>query len=73
MLTRKKIIIMGYINEEEIVKNNIKLFKAPVNLDVYDMYYIQFQMKTGNTKLVRVFCEKDTFPDFQSEEFKGIQ
>ena len=64
---------MGYIKEEEIVRNDIKLFKAPINLDKYDMYYIKFQMRTGSTKIVRVFCEKGTFPDFQSEEFQKIQ
>lgn len=64
---------MGYIKEEEIVRNNIKLFKAPIKLDKYDMYYIEFQMKTGSTKIVRAFCEKGTFPDFQSEEFKKMQ
>ena len=36
---------MGYIKEEEIVKNNIKIEKAPIYLDKYDMYYITFQMK----------------------------
>ena len=64
---------MGYIKEEEIVKNNIKIEKAPIYLDKYDMYYITFQMKTGSTKVVRVFCEKDSFPDFKSEEFKKLQ
>ena len=65
--------MMGYIKEEEIVKNNIKLSKAPINLDKYDMYYIKFQMKTGNKKIVRTFCEKGTFPDFKSEELKKLQ
>ena len=35
-------MIMGYIKEEEIVKNNIKLSKAPIHLDKYDMYYVEF-------------------------------
>lgn len=64
---------MGYIKEEEIVKNNIKLSKSPIHLDKYDMYYIKFQMKTGITKTVRTFCEKGTFPDFKSEELKSLQ
>ena len=64
---------MAYIKEEEIVKNNIKLSKAPIHLDKYDMYYIVFLMKTGKTKQVRVFCEKGTFPEFNSDEFKKTQ
>lgn len=64
---------MGYIKEEEIVKNNIKLSKAPIYLDKYDMYYIKFQMRDGKTKTVRTFCEKGTFPEFQSEEFQKLQ
>ena len=64
---------MEYIREEEIVKNNITIFKASIDLDKYDMYYINFQMKDGRTKTVKVFCEKDTFPDFQGEEFKKLQ
>ena len=64
---------MAYIKEEEIVKNNIKLSKAPIQLDKYDMYYVEFLMKTGQTKKVRVFCEKGTFPEFNSTEFKRLQ
>lgn len=66
-------MIMGYIKEEEIVKNNIKLSKAPIHLDKYDMYYVEFLMRTGLTKKVRVFCEKGTFPEFNSNEFKRLQ
>lgn len=65
--------IIGYIKEKEIIKNKIKLSKAPIKLDKYDMYYIKFQMRTGSTKIVKAFCEKGTFPDFHSEEFKKIQ
>ena len=65
--------IIGYIKEKEIIKNKIKLSKAPIKLDKYDMYYIKFQMRTGSTKIVKAFCEKGTFPDFYSEEFKKIQ
>lgn len=64
---------MGYLKEEEIIKNNIKLSKAPINLDKYDMYYVEFLMRTGLRKKVRVFCEKGTFPEFNSNEFKRLQ
>lgn len=64
---------MEYIKEEEIVKNNIKISKAPIQLDKYDMYYVDFLMKTGHTKKVRVFCEKGTFPEFNSNEFNRLQ
>ena len=64
---------MGYIKEEEIVQNNIKLSKTPIHLDKYDMYYVEFLMRTGLTKKVRVFCEKGTFPEFNSNEFKRLQ
>lgn len=64
---------MKYIEENEIVKNNIKLSKAPIHLDKYDMYYVEFLMKTGLAKKVRVFCEKGTFPEFDTSEFKKLQ
>ena len=64
---------MAYIKEEEIVKNKIKLSKAPIYLDKYDMYYVEFLMRSGQTKKVRVFCEKGTFPEFNSTEFKRLQ
>ena len=64
---------MDYIKEEDIVKDEIKLSKTPIVLDKYDMYYVKFLMKTGLTKKVRVFCEKGTFPEFNSDEFKKLQ
>lgn len=64
---------MKYIKEEEIVRNKIKLSKAPISLEKYDMYYVEFLMKTGVTKKVKVFCEKGTFPDLNSSEFKKLQ
>lgn len=64
---------MKYIKEDEIIKNNIKLSKAPIHLDKYDMYYVEFLMRAGFTKKVRVFCEKGTFPEFNTSEFKKLQ
>ena len=64
---------MAYIKEEEIVKNKIKLSKAHIYLDKYDMYYVEFLMRSGQTKKVRVFCEKGTFPEFNSAEFQKLQ
>ena len=64
---------MKYLKEEEIVKNRIKLGKAPINLEKYDMYYVEFLLKTGDVKKIRVFCEKGTFPEFNSSEFKKLQ
>lgn len=64
---------MACIKEEDIVRNNIRLCKAPIDLDKYDMYYIKFGMRNGSTKTVKAFCEKGTFPEFQSEEFKQLQ
>ncbi len=64
---------MGYIKGEEIVKSDIKIFESSIQLEKYDMYYVEFLMRTGQTKKVRVFCEKGTFPEFDSNEFKRLQ
>ena len=63
---------MKYLKEDEVVKSKTKLTKAPIQLEKYDMYYVDFLMKTGQTKRVRTFCEKGTFPEFNSEEFNKL-
>lgn len=63
---------MVYVKEDEFVKNNIKISKAPFELNEYDMYYIKFQMKDGKRKIVRTFCEKNTFPNFGSKQFQEL-
>lgn len=64
---------MEYINEEDIDSNNVTLSRNVIHLDKYDMYYINFGMKDGTRKQVRVFCEKNTIPDFDSSLFKRYQ
>ncbi len=64
---------MGYIKEDEINGNKITISKKVLHLDKYDMYYVNFPMKNGSTRVVRVFCEKGTFPDLESKEFKRLQ
>lgn len=64
---------MGYIKEEDVLKGNITISKKVIHLDKYDMYYVNIPMKDGNTRVIRTFCEKGAFPDFDSEEFKKIQ
>ena len=62
---------MRYLKDDDVVKVN--LTKSPIKLDKYDMYYIRFQMTNGKVKTVRAFCEKGTFPDFQSNDFEQIK
>lgn len=64
---------MPYIKEDEIIKNNIQISKSPIKLDNYDMYNITFHMKNGTTRIIKTFCEKGTFPDFQSQDLKKVQ
>lgn len=64
---------MGYIKEEDILKNKITISKKVIHLDKYDMYYVNIPIKDGSTRIVRTFCEKGTFPDFESEEFAKLQ
>lgn len=64
---------MNYLNEEDIDTRDIMISKNVIHLDKYDMYYINFKMKDGTDKQVRVFCEKGTFPSFDSDLFKRYQ
>ncbi len=64
---------MGYIKKEDIIKGEISISKKVIHLDKYDMYYVNIPMKDGSTRVVRTFCEKGAFPDFESEEFKKLQ
>ena len=63
---------MGYITDNDIIKGKTKIAKVKIDLDKYDMYYITFTLKNGETRTVRVFTMKDAFPDFQSDKFKNI-
>lgn len=64
---------MGYITDNDIIKEKTKIAKVKIDLDnKYDMYYITFTLKNGETRAVRVFTMKDAFPDFQSDKFKNI-
>lgn len=62
---------MRYIDENEL--KEIFIIKKVVHLDKYDMCYIKLKLKDNTERVVRVFCDKDTFPDFDSEEFKKME
>ena len=63
---------MGYITDNDIIKGKTKIAKVKIDLDKYDMYYITFALKNGETRTVRAFTMKDAFPDFESDKFKKI-
>ena len=61
------------IDKEQIAGKKITIAREVLHLDKYDMYYVKFPMKDGTIRQVRVFCEKGTFPDRESEQFKEYQ
>ncbi len=64
---------MKYINKEDIIENKTKVSGNVVHLDKYDMYYVNFEMKDGTNKNVRVFSERGTIPNLNSVQFKEYQ
>lgn len=64
---------MKYIYEDDIDKNNIRISTNVIHLDKYDMYYVHLKMKNGTERKVRVFCEKGTMPDIDSNLFRRYQ
>ena len=46
---------MGYITDNDIIKEKTKIAKVKIDLYKYDMYYITFALKNGETRAVRVF------------------
>ena len=63
---------MGYITDNDIIKEKTKIAKVKIDLDKYDMYDITFTLKNGENRTVRIFTMKDAFPDLQSDKFKKI-
>lgn len=61
---------MEYIEEKDIKKSGVKISESRIQLEKYDMYYITIPIKDGTIKKVRLFCEKGTIPNFQSDLFK---
>ena len=60
---------------EIIDKNNIQnihLGESPIILDKYDMYYVKLKLKDGTERIIRVFCDKGTFPKLDSEDYKRL-
>ena len=53
---------MGYIDEKEVIKENVKLTQGFNNKLPYDIYYVEFKLLDGTSKKVRVFSEKGTIP-----------
>lgn len=57
---------MSYIIEGEA--KAARVLNSHIYLDKYDMYYVQFLMKTGDIRTIRVFCEKETFSRYNTSE-----
>ena len=57
---------MSYIIREEA--KAARVLNSHIYLDKYDMYYVQFLMKTGDIRTIRVFCEKETFSRYNTSE-----
>lgn len=64
---------MKYLNKEDVDSNNITISTNVMHLEKYDMYYINIGLKNGKVKQVKVFCEKGTFPDIESNAFRACQ
>lgn len=64
---------MKYLEEKDMNIKKATITQSPIKLDKYDMYYIKFPMKDGTKKRTRVFCNKDTVPNFKSDEFKDLK
>ena len=61
---------MGCIDTRDDRYNNMIIEETNIHLDKYDMYIIKFLQKNGTPKNIRVFCEKGTFPKFDSREYR---
>ena len=61
---------MKYLEEKDIEKAKVKISESKIQLQKYDMYYITIPIKDGEIKKIRLFCEKGTIPEFQSDLFK---
>lgn len=64
---------MGYIDEKEVIKENVKLTQRFDNKLPYDIYYVEFKLLDGTSKKVRVFSEKGTIPDMRSKEYEELK
>ena len=64
---------MGYIDEKEVIKENVKLTQGFNNKLPYDIYYVEFKLLDGTSKKVRVFSEKGTIPDIHSKEYEELK
>ena len=62
---------MSYIIKEET--KAARVLNSHIDLDKYDMYYVQFLMKTGDIRTIRVFCEKETFSRYNTREPKELK
>ena len=61
---------MKYLEEKDIEKAKVKISESKIQLQKYDMYYITIPIKDGEIKKIRLFCEKGTILEFQSDLFK---
>ena len=57
---------MSYIIKGEA--KAARVLNSHIYLDKYDMYYVQFLMKTGDIRTIRVFCEKETFSRYNTSD-----
>ena len=64
---------MGYIDEKEVIKENVKLTQRFDDKLPYDIYYVEFKLLDGTSKKVRVFSEKGTIPDMHSKEYEELK
>ena len=64
---------MGYIDEKEVIKENVKLTQRFDNKLPYNIYYVEFKLLDGTSKKVRVFSEKGTIPDMRSKEYEKLK
>lgn len=60
---------MGCIDTRDDRYNNMIIEETNIHLDKYDMYIIKFLQRNGTQKSIRVFCEKGTFPKFDSKKY----
>lgn len=59
---------MSYIDWDDF--DDYEISKNIVHLDQYDMYYVNFKMKDGTSKTVRVFCDKGSIPEPYTKKHK---
>lgn len=61
---------MEKINRNQIKQTGIEQLDS---IDQYDMYILNFYLLNGETKQVRVFTEKNTFPQIGSNKWKKLR